>query len=617
MADIKKVVVIDVENKASQDLTQVSNDISKIKEVVPGSINELRQLRKEIKKVALGSEDYKKLYNQIDDLEEKLAGSKKGAADWIDTLASAPGPLGMVGKGINNLKEGTVSIGTALKASGIGLLVTILGGLVAAFSQNETAMKKLQPLLNGLQKILGGIFRAMEPLLDIFLELAMDALPYVTKGVGILYSSLFGLFTLVKEGGAGFIKILKGIATLDFDMAKEGLAQVKDSFSKAVKSGEDAYKRFEAGSKELTKAEKEEAEKRQKDADEAAAKKKAAAEKSAAEEKARKLKEAAELKAIEEKRLADELALAKEVMDKERSLREAQETPLQKEEREYQEWLVKYKANNLNTELLTKQHLENIAKIKKTESDKKIAKEDSDWLRLQELTMEKDDYDKLVLTQKFEAEYLAAEGNAELQKALKKKLDKDIADIDAANAEKELEKEKAKQAAKFQLAQDGLSLVSGLAELFAGKSEKQQRKAFEIQKAVSLASAVISGVEGTQNAYTTAQKSPLTTVFPAYPLVQAGLAAAFSAVKVAQISKQQFNGGAAAGGAAAGGAGGAGGGIAAPQAQFNIVGQSSTNQLAGTIAGQQKQPIQAYVVGSDVTTQQALDRNKINNSTII
>lgn len=617
MADINKVIVIDVENKASQDLTQVSNDIEQIGSKTQGSINELRQLKKELRNAAAGSEEFKRLFNEIDDLEEKIKGTKRASSDWVDSIAEMPGPLGSLGKAINGVKEGTVSFGAALKATGIGLIVSLLGGLVAAFSQNEVAMKKIQPLLNGLQKILGGIFRAMEPLLDIFLELAMDALPYVTKGVGILYSSLFGLFTLVKEGGAGFIKILKGIATLDFDMAKEGLNQVKDSFSKAVKSGEDAYKRFEAGSKELTKAEKEEAEKRQKNADEAAAKKKAAAEKSAAEEKARKQKEADALKAIEEKRLADELALAKEVMDKERSLREAQETPLQKEEREYQEWLVKYKANNLNTELLTKQHLENIAKITKEGSDKKIAKEDSEWLKLQQLTLEKDDYDKLVLTQKYDEEYLAAEGNAQLQTELKKKLDKDLADIDDANAEKELAKEKAKQAAKFQLAQDGLSLVSGLAELFAGKSEKQQRKAFEIQKAVSLASAVISGIEGTQNAYTTAQKSPLTEVFPAYPLVQAGLAAAFSAVKVAQISKQQFNGGAAAGGGGGGAAGGAGGGIAAPQAQFNIVGQSSTNQLAGTIAGQQKQPIQAYVVGSDVTTQQALDRNKINNSTII
>lgn len=50
---------------------------------------------------------------------------------------------------------------------------------------------------------------------------------------------------------------------------------------------------------------------------------------------------------------------------------------------------------------------------------------------------------------------------------------------------------------------------------------------------------------------------------------------------------------------------------------FNIVGQSSNNQLAETIAGRSNDPIQAYVVSSDVTTAQSLDRNRINNSTFL
>ena len=62
-------------------------------------------------------------------------------------------------------------------------------------------------------------------------------------------------------------------------------------------------------------------------------------------------------------------------------------------------------------------------------------------------------------------------------------------------------------------------------------------------------------------------------------------------------------------------AGGGGGGGAAPPPQFNIVGQSSTNQLSATIAGQQNRPIQTYVVGSQVSTQQSLDRNAVATST--
>lgn len=47
---------------------------------------------------------------------------------------------------------------------------------------------------------------------------------------------------------------------------------------------------------------------------------------------------------------------------------------------------------------------------------------------------------------------------------------------------------------------------------------------------------------------------------------------------------------------------------------FNVVGQSPINQLAQTIGGQQ--PVKAYVVSSDVTTAQQLDRNIISESGI-
>ena len=49
---------------------------------------------------------------------------------------------------------------------------------------------------------------------------------------------------------------------------------------------------------------------------------------------------------------------------------------------------------------------------------------------------------------------------------------------------------------------------------------------------------------------------------------------------------------------------------------FNVVGQSDTNQLADAIGGQEQQPIQAFVVSSEVTTAQELDRNIIDGASI-
>ena len=47
---------------------------------------------------------------------------------------------------------------------------------------------------------------------------------------------------------------------------------------------------------------------------------------------------------------------------------------------------------------------------------------------------------------------------------------------------------------------------------------------------------------------------------------------------------------------------------------FNIVGSTGVNQLADAIGSTEKQPTKAYVVASDVTTQQALDRNNRSNA---
>jgi hypothetical protein len=61
--------------------------------------------------------------------------------------------------------------------------------------------------------------------------------------------------------------------------------------------------------------------------------------------------------------------------------------------------------------------------------------------------------------------------------------------------------------------------------------------------------------------------------------------------------------------------GGGGDGVTAPTIsapQFNVVGQSGVNQLASL----NQQPIQAYVVSGQVTSQQALDRNRLENATL-
>jgi len=84
--------------------------------------------------------------------------------------------------------------------------------------------------------------------------------------------------------------------------------------------------------------------------------------------------------------------------------------------------------------------------------------------------------------------------------------------------------------------------ISELAEAFAGRDEESQRRAFEIGKAMRYASTVLSTIEGTQNAFTTAQKSPITALVPAYPYIQATASALFGLAQLAKIKKTKFNG---------------------------------------------------------------------------
>ena len=145
----------------------------------------------------------------------------------------------------------------------------------------------------------------------------------------------------------------------------------------------------------------------------------------------------------------------------------------------------------------------------------------------------------------------------------------------------------------------------------SAEREKLAKRDFEIQKKLSIAQAVVQGVEGVINAYATAQKSPLTGLFPAYPAIAAGAAAAFAASQVALISSQQYQ--SANAGSYTSGAGTPS--VPSQPAQFNIVGQGGANQLVEGIAGQFDRPIRAYVVSGEVISGAELDRRRIRTAT--
>jgi hypothetical protein len=135
-----------------------------------------------------------------------------------------------------------------------------------------------------------------------------------------------------------------------------------------------------------------------------------------------------------------------------------------------------------------------------------------------------------------------------------------------------------------------------------------------IGKAAAVAQVTMAGIEGVTNAYKTAQSSPITAVFPPYPVVQAGLAAAFAAKQIQSIMSVPKP-------SASGGGGGGSRGMSAPATPaappaFNVVGAAPENQLAVALGENEQQPVKAFVVSNDVTNAQALDRNIVEQASI-
>jgi hypothetical protein len=142
------------------------------------------------------------------------------------------------------------------------------------------------------------------------------------------------------------------------------------------------------------------------------------------------------------------------------------------------------------------------------------------------------------------------------------------------------------------------------------KQEAIEKKRFKLNKAANIANASI-------NTYLAASQVLSSKVIPvpAKPFVMAATIAS-GLLQVAAIARQKFQSSAGSGGSIGAAAGGNGSGDNTREFNFNLAGSTQSNQLTQSIAGQLSQPIQTYVVSSEITSQQQLDLNIANTATI-
>lgn len=167
-------------------------------------------------------------------------------------------------------------------------------------------------------------------------------------------------------------------------------------------------------------------------------------------------------------------------------------------------------------------------------------------------------------------------------------------------ADKIKELEQKKQKARQDALSESASTLGKISELFG--------KQTAIGKAAAIAQATIDTYLSAQKAYQATVGVPV--VGPVLAPINAALAVAAGLKNIKSISEVKVpNGG---GGSGSGQVSNNFSGSSAQAPNFNVVGNSGINQLAQI----QQTPVQAFVVSGEVTSAQALDRNRIKNATL-
>lgn len=282
---------------------------------------------------------------------------------------------------------------------------------------------------------------------------------------------------------------------------------------------------------------------------------------------------------------------------------------------------------------LEKEKAEALERIRQGEIDTEAER------RAEELRQVQEQYAKLIL----EAEKYGLDTTA-LKEAQRTK-EKELQDkFDAEDEEKRIAAEEKKKAEEQKQKEDEERLAKEREEIAQKErefKEQQYRNTYDnlqnilsvgggklnkVAKALAIADVVRTATKsvaetvssiGVANAKAVAA-SPLTGGMPFVAIntlkgaltIGSTIASSIKSIQAIKGESQSVSGSSAP----SSGGGGGGGTTPAPAPSFNVVGNSGVNQIAQTLGAQQ--PVQAYVVANNVTTQQSLDRNIVNNASL-
>lgn len=660
----KKVIEIDVNTKdavkAMENLSKATHDVSASFEEVYGDLQPLttrmgeaedrlyelanagKTTTQEYKDLLKTVGDYRKVQIQTDlavdaaatTMGQKLGGALGGVTSGFSVAQGAMGALGSesaelektllkvqsalaIQQGFQGIKEaipsfvqlknsavgafqGMTTASKAFAATGIGLLITAVALLVANM---DDIKKSFNSGLASAQKYAESTEKQAEA--------ARHAVDNFDEYARTLRRVGFEEDEINNKRKAAFAKAIKETENQLkaqkklLSESKKGLetAQAFDAFGlnatgRWLYGDEEDVKANRAKAKEIAdqltklKNDKYEFDAEQKKAKEDAKKEAAEAAKERAKENSDRRKE------IREK-AADEAKAKKEIVDKADA--DAKRNALEKQQEFDNQIEAIAEQNYLNT--LTEQEKEiQLANDKYFELET-LATGNKDQLAAIELAKMNELND---INLKYQDIAFQADKEAKDKKAA---ADKEAAAKEIAEAKAVAEQKAAIQMQGLDTALQGVQLIKGLFE----KQKGVQKAAVIAESAIGIAKMIIANKLANVAALATPQAVATSGAAAAPVIAMNNISTGIGiAANIAATAKAlQTLGGGTPPTDPSGGGGGTSGSVMSPN--FNIVGNSGLNQLSQL----QQKPTKAYVVSGDMTTAQSLDRNRIENATLV
>jgi len=586
-----------------------------------------------------------------------LKADTKGAVKGIEAVNSGLVDLGSatvdVEKGTESASKGFKGLGTAMKAAGIGLVIAGISKLGEVFSQNQkfadffnTTFEAISIVFNDFVSFVAdntsGVVDSFKSIFENPAEAIKGLGESIYNGIVVRFEQLVEVLGLA---GKAIGQLVKGEFSDAFDTIKEAGKQTVDVFTGVDDSFESVAETVSNYAKETLEAAKNNVELAN-NAQLAAARQSLLVEKYDRQaEQLRQIRDEERNSITDRKKANDDLLEVLESQEKamlltaDAQLASAQADAAKNNSIENQVAVTEALANRLGVlaqveGLRSEQKANDLALdrelIELTNS--KLESESNLSIERQRFNAEQidDELAKLEALKQIDLLYAEKEtarlqlivesANAETQA----KIDAQIALDDFMEQSRQTniennkaiaEQEKVISDANTQVSnleaktkEDNLAKVGDALGSFAELAGKETAAG----KALAISQALISTYQGAQSSYASLASIPY--VGPALGFAAAGAAVVggFKQIQAIKSVKVPKGGG---GGGASGGAGAAASAAPKPPS-FNIVGASDTNQLADAVAGQENQPVQAYVVANDVTSAQSLQNNIVEGSTI-